>query len=118
MTTDRIFKILDIDCQVVVEIEKTQKEMFSWLDEYIDNLPYDWFDASDETFEILYKDGTVDIIDQEYDGHKIRRNNIKSFCYNNACSAIVYGAFEINEYGVVYASDVEKIASENIVEVR
>ena len=40
----RVFKILDIDCEVIVEVVSSQKEIFSFMDEYLDNLPYDWFD--------------------------------------------------------------------------
>ena len=113
----RTFKILDIDCESIVEISKTQREVLSWMDEYLDNLPYDWFNPADDSFEILYKDGAYDFIDLNYDGHKIRRNNIASIVYNNACTAIVYGGFSVNEYGVVTASEDVQIASENIEEV-
>ena len=106
--TRRNFRIKDIDCGSTIEIVNTQKEALSWMDEYIENLGYDWFEASDDTFEILYKDGKHDYINEEYDGHRIRRNNIASIVYNNACTAIVYGGFKINEYGVVTASkDIE-----------
>ena len=117
MIKTRHFRIIDIDCESIVEIVKTQKEALSWMDEYIENLEYDWFDASDDSFEILYKDGTQDYIGEDYDGHKIRRNNIASIVYNNACTAIVYGGFSINEYGVVTASGGIEIANENIEEV-
>lgn len=117
MIKTRTFRILDIDCKSIVEIVKTQKEVLSWMDEYLENLEYDWFEAADDAFEILYKDGTVDFINEDYDGHKIRRNNIASIVYNNACTAIVYGGFQINEYGVVTASESIKIAEENIEEV-
>ena len=115
--TRRNFRIKDIDCESTVEIVNTQKEALSWMDEYIENLGYDWFEASDDTFEILYKDGKQDYINEEYDGHRIRRNNIASIVYNNACTAIVYGGFKINEYGVVTASKDIEIAEENIEEI-
>lgn len=114
---ERTFKIEDIDCEVTVEVVGKQKDIFDFVDEYTENLVYDWFDGSDDSFEILYKDGTTDYIDEEYDGHKIKRNNIKAMVYNNACTAVVYGNFEINEYGVVYAAETEKIADTNITEV-
>ena len=118
MAKKRRFKIIDIDCESIVEIVKTQKEVLSWMDEYLENLGYDWFKASDDSFEILYKDGTEDFINEEYDGHKIRRNNIASIVYNNACTAIVYGGFTVNEYGVVTASEGSEIAEDNIEEAR
>lgn len=66
---------------------------------------------------ILYKDGTEDHVDVYYDGHKIKRKNIASIVYANENTYIVYGNFEINEYGIVTTSFDERIASQNIVEV-
>lgn len=113
---DRVFKIIDIDAEVIVEVV-SRKEVLSWLDEYIENLKYDWFDGSDNCFHILYKDGSYDYVNEEYDGHKVKRQHIASIVYDNACSSMVYGNFEINEYGVVTVAFEEKIASENILEV-
>ena len=107
------FKILDIDINIVVEISNTQKEIFEWMDEYLDNLQYDWYDGSDTSFRILYKDGTEDTIDIDYDGHKVKKNNIKSMVFDSPCASMVYGTYQINEYGVVNTSD-ETIISENI----
>ena len=117
MKKTRRFRIKDIDCESIVEIARTQHEVFSWLDEYLENLEYHWFDPDDDTYEILYKDGTQEYIDRDYDGHKIRRNNIDSIVYNNACSAIVFGGFSINEFGVVTASKDIEIADSNIEEI-
>lgn len=114
---ERVFRIEDIDCTSIVEVVNKQKDIFDWLDEYTENLQYDWFDGSDDTFQIIYKNGTEDFIDEAYDGHKIRRNNISSMVYNNACTAVVYGGFEINEYGVVTAANNIIIADHNIKEV-
>lgn len=110
------FKILDIDTNIVVELSNTQKEIFDWMDEYLENLQYDWFDGSDNSFKILYKDGTEDYIDMDYDGHKVKKNNIKSMVFDNACTSMVYGTYQINEYGVVNTSD-ETIISENIMKL-
>lgn len=97
----RTFHIADVDCNIEIEIMSTTKDVFDWLDQYIENLGYDFFDASDESFQILYKDGTTEYIDSSYDGHKIRRQNIQSMVYNNPCTYIVYGTYEVNEFGVV-----------------
>lgn len=113
----RTFKIVDIDCESIIEVSPTRKEVFEWMEEYIDNLQYDWFDGSDDSFAILYDDGTEDYINEEYDGHKIRKQHIVSMVYNNACTAIVYGGFAINEYGVVTTSREVVIAAKNIVEI-
>jgi hypothetical protein len=113
---DRYFFINDIATTVVVEFVKTQKEIFGWLDDLVDNLPYDWF-STDDTFCILYKDGTEDRIDTDYDGHKIKKKNIASIVYSNDCSYVVYGHFEMNDCGVVYPAFTEKVDTENITEI-
>ena len=115
--TDRYFYIKDIDCTVLVEVVSTRKEVFGWLDDYAENLQYDWFDPCGDSFEILYEDGTTDYIADDYDGHKIRRQHIVSMVYSNASSYIVYGNFEMNEYGVVSVSENENIDDTNIKEV-
>ena len=112
----RIFLIQDIDCKLTVEVN-SRKEVLSYLDEYLDNLPNEWFDGSDECFHILYKDGMIDSINEEYDGHKIRRQNIASIVYDNPCTSMVYGNFEVNEYGVVHPVFEESISDINIVEI-
>lgn len=116
MNKDRRFLIKDIDCEILVEVV-SRKEVLSWLEEYLENLPYEWFDGSNDCFHILYKDGSYDCINEEYDGHKIKKQNIASIVYNNPCTSIVYGNFEINEYGVVTTAFEEKIAEENIIEI-
>ena len=99
----RTFLIKNIDCEMIVE-ETTRKEVLEWMDDYIENSVYDWFDGSDQAFLILYKDGTSDFINEEYDGHKVRRTNIASIIYDNPCTSMVFGNYEINEYGVVTTS--------------
>ena len=93
----KTYHIVDIDCDIIVE-ETTRKEVFSYMDEYIENFQNEWFDASDESFHILYADGTYDDIDQNYDGHRIRKQNIISMVYDNPGTSIVYGPYEINYY--------------------
>jgi hypothetical protein len=110
--------INDIEAKVIVEIEKRQKDVLDWMDQYTDQMNEEWFDASEDVFQILYKDGTIDVIDINYDGHKVRRNNIASIVYNNACTSIIYGSYEINEYGVVNVAEETKVAEWNITEAR
>lgn len=114
-TKDRYFLIKDLGVTTLVETATTQKDIFGWLDDMIDNLSYGY--DTDDTYEILYKDGSSEYINRDYDGHKIRRNNIKSMVYSNDCSYIVYGSFYVNEYGVVTANDEMYIDNSNIVEV-
>ena len=113
---ERIFKILDIDCEITVEVVNRQKDILDYMDEYIENMEYDWFDASDDAYMILYKDGTTEYIYEDYDGHKIRRKGIEAIVNNNPCTSVVYGNFSINQYGVVTPSDEEEI-HENIKEI-
>lgn len=113
----RTFLIQDIDCRAEVQVV-SRKEALSYVDEYLENFPYEWFDRSWASTCILYKDGSYDYIDEDYDGHKIKRQNIASIVFNNECDSIVYGKFEINEYGVVTTSFEEIIADTNIVEIK
>lgn len=115
---ERTFMIEDVDCVSIVEVVSKQKDVFDWLEDYIENMQYEWFDPCDDSFAILYKDGTTDYIDESYDGHKIRRRGIASMVYNNTCTSIVYGPFAINAYGVVTVSEKEEIADENIRELK
>jgi hypothetical protein len=113
---ERIFKILDIDTDIIVEVVGKQKDILDCMNEYIENMEYDWFDASDDAYMILYKDGSTEYIHEDYDGHKIRRKGIEAIVNNNPCTSVVYGHFSINQYGVVTPSEVEEI-NENIREI-
>ncbi len=93
--------IKDVDCIITIEVMSKAKDIFDYLEQYTNNLQYDWFDPDDESFQILYKDGTAEYIDNSYDGHKIKRTGIQSMVYNNPETYIVYGTYEINDYGVV-----------------
>lgn len=113
----RTFLIKDIDSEIIVEPVKTRKEIFDWMDEYIENFDFEWFDPCDDSFSILYKDGSMDFVDDGYDGHKVKKQNIASMVYSNACSYIVFGNFEMNEYGVVTPNETEIIDNTNIIEI-
>lgn len=93
------------DIEISIHIVSTTRDiLYWWLDQYLDNLKNcEGFDPFDESFEIVYKDGTTDYIGSDYDGHKIRRQGIKSIVYSNPEDYSVYGDYEVNEYGVVHA---------------
>ena len=112
----KIYLIKDIDCELIVE-ETTRKELLSYLDEYIENLE-SGFDMSDFAFHILYNTGdTVSIVDTDYDGQPIRRQNILSMVYDNPSTSVTYGSYAINAYGVVTPSANMEI-DDNIEEVK
>ena len=112
----KIYLIKDIDEEVIVE-ETTRKELLSYLDEYLENLE-SGFDMSDFAFHILYNTGdTVSIVDTDYDGQPIRRQNILSMGYYNPSTSITYGPYAINAYGVVTPS-VNMEIDDNIEEVK
>ena len=112
----KIYRIKDEDFELIVE-ETTRKELLSYLDEYLENLE-SGFDMSDFAFHILYNTGdTVSIIDTDYDGQPIRRQNILSMVYDNPCTSITYGPYAINAYGVVTPS-VNMEIDDNIEEVK
>lgn len=97
----RKYHIIDLDHNIFVE-ETTRKEVLSWLDEFLENLQYDWYQDDDTSFAILYSDGSSDFITQsDYDGHRIKRTGIFSMVYSNPENCVVFGPYEINQYGVV-----------------
>lgn len=112
----RTFLIKDLDAEIEV-VETTRKELLDYLDQYIDNLQYDWFDGSDESFGILYSDNSEDSICEDYDGHHIRRTGIVSIVYDNPANSMCYGPYAINEYGVVN-TDVKMSLDPNIEEIQ
>lgn len=113
--TDKEYLIKDIDCTILVEF-LPRKELLGYIDEHIENIEYG-FDMEDFAFSILYKDGSEDsVVGNDYDGHKIKRQNIESIVIDNPASSMVYGNYEINEYGVVTTA-FETIIDSNIEEV-
>lgn len=110
---NRKFIIPSLDCISVVEFD-TRKSLLDYLECFIENLKQGF--KPEEYYDILYSDGTEDRIDQEYDGHKIRRQHIVSMVYNNEMTSCVYGNFEINECGSVYPS-IQTIISEKLKEI-
>lgn len=110
---NREFIIPSINCTSVVEFD-TRKNLLDYMECFIENLKQGF--KPEEYYDILYSDGTEDRIDQEYDGHKIRRQHIVSMVYNNVITSCVYGNFEINECGSVYPS-IQTIISEKLKEI-
>lgn len=121
MMNTRTFRIIDINSEIEIEY-LSRKEMLSWLKEYSENViefsDCKYCDFSGESYEILYDDGTTDYIDEEYDGHKIRKTHIVSIVNCNPCTYAVYGHFSMNEYGCCSASFVDEISEENIEEIK
>lgn len=112
----RRFLIKDIDVMMTVEVT-TRKEVLSYLDQYLENFQYEYYDPSLDCFRIFYKDGTMEYVDENYDGHKIKRQHIAAIVYDNPEDSIVFGNFEINDCGVVSPLFEEQIADDNIVEI-
>lgn len=113
----RKYHIIDLDCDIEVE-ETTRKDVLGWLDDFIENLQYDWYVNSDDAFMILYANGQEEYISQDtYDGHPIRRIGIVSMVYSNPEDYVVFGPYSINDCGVVTTSTYMDI-DPNIVEVK
>ena len=103
MKKDRYFYMADIDCEMLVEV-MSRKELLKMLDKYVENLrwldeagenPYcEFVDVSSDSFEILYKDGSRDYIDVEYDGslppHNARKSLYGAVHNKNAGEATAY----------------------------
>lgn len=116
-TKVRKYHIKDIDTFIEVE-ETTRKEVLSWLDEFLENLQYDWYTDDDTSYAILYFDGSRDFITQsDYDGHRVKRTGIASIVYSNPEDYIVFGPYEMNAYGVVTPA-FEMSIDDNIEEVK
>lgn len=109
------YHIIDLDCDIIVE-ETTRKEVLGWLNDFIENLQYDWF-VSDDAYMILYSNGEEEYISQDnYDGHHIRKTGILSMVYSNSEGCVTFGPYAINDAGVVTTSSYMDI-DPNIVEV-
>ena len=118
LPNDRYFYIKDVECTTTISYT-TRKELL-WLLDNILNNRYDTFEFMEDEgacFHIMYKDGSEDVIDMFYDGHKIKKINIASIVYTDATENLVYGDFEVSECGSVGASLTEKIDNTNVVEV-
>lgn len=111
----KYFLIKDLDCKIIIE-ETSRKDLLRDLDYYIETVndfnenPNSNLSIPDEeSFSILYADGSEDCINYEYDGHRIKRTGIVSIVYDNPMSSVVFGPYSINDSGVVYPSDVMEI---------
>ena len=113
--TDRYFLIKDLNCIITVE-KATRKEMLYIIDNYIENIENGLAD-DEEVFTILYKDGTTKRIDIEFDEKNYKKINIASIVFDNPCTYMVYGNFEIDNEGVINPAFEEEVATENIEEV-
>lgn len=107
---NRYFYMKDIGCVVTVEYA-TRKEMLEWIADYVKN------PNPDETYMVMYTDGSSDYINEEYDGHHIKRQNIVSILNCNPSTYVVYGHFGMNEAGCAYPAVEDKIDDTNIIEV-
>ena len=114
MKNERYFYSKEIDATLTVSYE-SRKTLLEMIDEMVKmmNSSEGYRDCQ---YGILYKDGSADIIDEEFDGHKIRRTNIKSIVYTDGSGVMVYGHFEVNDALSVTASD-EDVVDESIEEV-
>ncbi len=96
----KVYRIEDDGFETEVYIETaTRRELLDLLDDTINS--WNLGANCDDVFEILYKDGTTEYINQEYDGHKIRRTGIASIVYDNMYNYMTYGPIEFNMCGFV-----------------
>ena len=94
-TKQRFFYMSDIDSTMCVEIS-TRKNMLDLIDETIRNN----YTGEESIFDILYKDGREIRIDEN--NRRYKKTGIAAIVNDNGTTVEVYGAFEINENGVVY----------------
>ena len=100
--------------QAVVTIENyTKKEMYEFLDNYSAQGCHD-----DESFGLLYKDGTIVIIDENNPAKKYAKRGLVAIVENNECCFGQWGdSYELDENGAVTISNEGKIIAENAYEV-
>lgn len=110
--TIRTYHVDDVDIDIEI-VETSRKQVLSYLDNLIDCIDrkdelwksgrqyMDNIDVSEMCVMIAYKDGTEDYINEEYDGHKIRRTNISGIVYDDEGGTSIYGNYTVNEWGVV-----------------
>ena len=125
---DRYFYMADINTTTTIEFG-TRKCLLDMIKDFVDQIKFaneveetvdealfmgrSYYVDTDCMVAILYKDGTETIIEHDSDSLSYRKTNIESIVYSDGYQTIVYGNFEINEYGCVTTSRVE-IVSENI----
>ena len=118
LANERYFYMKDVECTITISYT-TRKELLELLDNILNNCydTYEYMENEGACFHIMYKDGSEDVIDMFYNGHKIKKINIASIVYTDATENLVWGNFEVSEYGSVIASLTEKIDNTNVVEV-
>lgn len=116
----KVYYIEDIESEMYIEEvdRKTLVDIAAEREQDYKDGFFQQHDFSDDTIYILYKDGTFDCINEEYDGHHIKRQNIVSILNDNGETDMVWGPYEINEWGVVTVNDEMKISDTNIKYLR
>lgn len=96
-------KTIETKGGMIFEIWESRKEVLRDLDMF-DFDPEFWEDS----LYIEYKNGTYFYVgsDGEIEG-KLKRNNIKTVIYSNACTCVIYG-----EYKIYNIDDIEEEYSE------
>ena len=99
----RLYDIKDSDEKSIVWETKRQKDILDVLDELLENAEIlDWnYVFEDDSFYVEYTDGTVYIAGQFTEEGVYRKKGISRIIYNNPNDTQVYGAYEVNEYGIV-----------------
>lgn len=108
-TIKKEYPIKDMDGLTATVWEcKTQKEILVWLDEAL-KMEKLWIEGNnlisnpfeDDAYYILYNDGSTYIKMDGIEEGIYKKKNIKAIVFNNANDTMVYGEYEINEYGIV-----------------
>ena len=102
------YYVADVDTWIDVWETKKQKEILDVLDEslemeklWIDGNPHVCNPFEDDSFYILYNDGSSYCKMDGIEDGVYKKKNIKAIVYSNACDTWVYGEYEVNEYGIV-----------------
>ena len=82
---------------------KRQKDILDILDECLENAKqYGWdYIFEDMSFYIEYKDGKTYEAGSCWEDGVYKKKNIKRIIHENPMDTMVYGDYEVNEFGIV-----------------
>lgn len=99
----KLYDIKDFDEKSIVWETKRQKDILSILDEMLENAQdFGWFYTfADDSFYIEYTDGATYEAGSCGEYGNYRKKGISRIIYTNSYDTQVYGAYDVNEYGIV-----------------
>lgn len=103
MVRKKVYPVKDFDNGITIFECTRQKEILETLNELLENAQQFGLEYifDDNSFYIEYADGSTYDISACGAYGRYKKRGIKRIIYNNANDTMVYGNYEINEYGCV-----------------